>query len=329
LYFAPEEITHLTFFLNIQFFTTLAVCASLAAITFLATRKSYPAPFQDEAINNLIQYGIGVAVAAVLYFGIYMEVQHYWDQRYAENAVWTSSEYGDRYQQYDDDLLSFKTLWLIYFSAIFAAIGSLIQIRFLKDKYTMIGCLVFNALVVATFLTMGLYELSVLRSSYLFDSNNQYFYREGNIAVRYLGIVLMIPLLLINMRFMKSEIFDQRFRIAEKLLLHLAILILLSSELVHWLDMALVENSFKLGLSILWGTYALFLIVLGLWKNLGYLRIAAIVLFGVTLVKLFLYDMADMSTIARTIVMIVLGVLLLVASFLYNKNKKTVENEVQ
>lgn len=328
-YFAPEEIIHIKLFLNIQFFTTLTVCASLGMITFLSTRKSYTSPFSQADITNLIVYGTGVAGVVLLYSGIYVEIQNFWNQRYAENAVWAVSEYGDRYREYDSNILSFKTLWLIYFSAIFGLIGSLVQVRYLKDKYTMIGSLIFNVLVVATFLTIGLYELSLLRSSYLFDSDNQYFYREGNIIVRYVGIALMIPLVLMNMRFIKHEIFSKQIKVAERLLLHLGILILLSSELVHWLDMALVENSFKLGLSILWGAYALFLIVLGLWKNQGHLRIAAMVLFGVTLVKLFLYDMADMSTIAKTVVMIILGVLLLVASFLYNKNKRPVENEVQ
>ncbi|HEY0653790.1 MAG TPA: DUF2339 domain-containing protein [Chryseosolibacter sp.] len=328
-YFDPVDLIHVTFFLNIQFATTVVVSASLGAIAFIATRKTYASPFNDHAINNLITYGLGIAVAAVLYFGIYVEIQNYWNQRYVENAVWAFSEYGDRYREYDTDLLHFKTLWLIYFSAIFALVTSIVQMRFLKDKQTLVGALALNALVVAAFVTIGLFELSELRSSFLFDSDNKYFYRDGNIAVRYVGIALMIPLVLINMRFMKSEIFDQKIRIAEKLLLHLAILILLSSELVHWLDMALVENSFKLGLSILWGAYALFLIMVGLWKNQRHLRIAAIALFAVTLAKLFLYDMEDMSTIARTIVMIILGVLLLVASFLYNKTKRTVENEIQ
>jgi uncharacterized membrane protein len=118
-------------------------------------------------------------------------------------------------------------------------------------------------------------------------------------------------------------------RQAENILLHTAILVLLSSELVHWLDMAAIENSFKLSLSILWGAYALFLIILGLWKDLKHIRIAAIVLFAVTLIKLFAYDMADMSTIAKTIVMMILGVLLLVASFLYNKYKRSTGNEPQ
>lgn len=328
-YFPPGEVPEVAFFLNIQFFTTLVVCVSLAFVTFIATRKKFATPFKSTTDNQLVVYASGIMLTVVFYFGIYAEIQNYWDQRYWSTTVWTTTEYGDRYQEYNVDLLRFNNLWLIYYSALFALAASIVQIRFLKDKYTMVASLVLNAVVIATFLTMGLYELSQLRYTFLNDSANPYFLREGNIAIRYLGIALMIPLLFINMRHMKNEFFTPTLKKAEKILLHLAILILLSSELVHWLDMALVENSFKLGLSILWGAYALFLIVLGLWKNQGHLRVAAIVLFGVTLVKLFLYDMADMSTISKTIVMIILGVLLLVASFLYNKNKRPIENEIQ
>ena len=45
------------------------------------------------------------------------------------------------------------------------------------------------------------------------------------------------------------------------------------------------------------------------------------VLFGITLVKLFLYDIATMTTIGKTIVFVLLGILLLIISFLYNKYK--------
>jgi uncharacterized membrane protein len=87
-----------------------------------------------------------------------------------------------------------------------------------------------------------------------------------------------------------------------------------------------IHNSFKLSMSILWGSYALLLIVLGLWKGKAHIRITGIVLFGITLAKLFFYDMADMSTISKTVVMMILGVLLLTASFLYNKYKGSTEN---
>jgi uncharacterized membrane protein len=45
----------------------------------------------------------------------------------------------------------------------------------------------------------------------------------------------------------------------------------------------------------------------------------AFIIFGLTIVKLFFYDIAHQSTISKTIVMISLGAVLLIVSFLYNK----------
>ena len=81
------------------------------------------------------------------------------------------------------------------------------------------------------------------------------------------------------------------------------------------------RDSYKLGLSILWGIYALGLIVLGIYGHKKHLRIGAIALFGVTLLKLFFYDIADLDTISKTIVFVSLGILMLIVSFLYNKYK--------
>ena len=97
---------------------------------------------------------------------------------------------------------------------------------------------------------------------------------------------------------------------------------MLSNELINWMDLSGTEGSFKLGLSILFGLYSVFLIILGIWKNKLHLRISAIVLFSLTLLKLFFYDLSSLSTIGKTIVFIVLGVLLLVISFLYTKYRK-------
>ena len=51
------------------------------------------------------------------------------------------------------------------------------------------------------------------------------------------------------------------------------------------------------------------------------LLFAAIVLFAVTLIKLFFYDIADLDTISKTVIFVTLGILLLIISFLYNKYK--------
>ncbi len=110
-------------------------------------------------------------------------------------------------------------------------------------------------------------------------------------------------------------------------LLYFSTLWIVSCELINWMDIAGVEQTYKFGLSILWGLYSLFLIVLGIWKKKKYLRLGAIVLFGVTLVKLFLYDISHLNTIAKTIVFVSLGVLLLIISFLYNKYEHIISDD--
>jgi len=87
------------------------------------------------------------------------------------------------------------------------------------------------------------------------------------------------------------------------------------------------NESYKLGLSILWGLYSLFLIVLGIGRGKKHLRVGAISLFAVTLAKLFFYDIAELDTISKTVVFVSLGILLLIISFLYNKYKNLISGE--
>jgi uncharacterized membrane protein len=95
------------------------------------------------------------------------------------------------------------------------------------------------------------------------------------------------------------------------------------------MDLSDSEQSYKLGLSILWGLYALLLIILGIWKKKKHLRIGAIILFSFTLIKLFFYDISSLNTISKTIVFVSLGVLLLIISFLYNKYKHIIADETK
>ena len=67
--------------------------------------------------------------------------------------------------------------------------------------------------------------------------------------------------------------------------------------------------------------------MLGIWKKRAHLRIAAMALFGATLMKLFFYDLTDLDTISKTIVFLSLGILLLIISFLYNKYTRSIFEE--
>jgi uncharacterized membrane protein len=125
----------------------------------------------------------------------------------------------------------------------------------------------------------------------------------------------------------KEDWFLKEIKWLPNLFRHLFVLWILSSEMLHIMDVSGIEGSYKLSLSILWGVYALVLVFLGISNSNKYIRYAAIGLFAFTLLKLFFYDISGLNTIGKTIVFVSLGILLLVISFLYNKNKSKLFDE--
>jgi uncharacterized membrane protein len=84
----------------------------------------------------------------------------------------------------------------------------------------------------------------------------------------------------------------------------------------------LLNQNHKIGWPILWGVSAFLLIAVGMkWKN-RQLRIISLVLFLVTLLKLFLIDIKGISEGGKIAAFISLGILLLIISFMYQRLKK-------
>lgn len=73
------------------------------------------------------------------------------------------------------------------------------------------------------------------------------------------------------------------------------------------------------GITIFWSVSALALVIVGLWRRIPYLRYAGLVLFALTIGKVFLVDLADLKGLERVLAFLVAGVLLLVLSFAYQK----------
>jgi uncharacterized membrane protein len=74
-----------------------------------------------------------------------------------------------------------------------------------------------------------------------------------------------------------------------------------------------------LALSLLWTLYASALILAGVKRRSALLRWQALVLFGFAVAKVFLYDISYLDRFYRIVSFLILGVLLLVVSFLYQK----------
>ena len=71
--------------------------------------------------------------------------------------------------------------------------------------------------------------------------------------------------------------------------------------------------------SIAWGLFSLGLLVIGFWKETAGARYAAVGLLLVTLAKLFLHDLDQVGSIYRIGAFLVVSVIALGASFLYQR----------
>jgi uncharacterized membrane protein len=177
------------------------------------------------------------------------------------------------------------------------------------------------------FLIGGLLVLGEMRHLYLHPFENAVFAADASyVFTRYISFAFLAALIFVSYQFLKLDFFKDAFpalklRSTFDLVFYFSLWVLASSELINQMDFFGYDESYKLGLSILWGVYALFLVVLGIAWHRKRLRIGAFVLFALTLAKVFFYDIAHLDTISKTVVFVSLGILLLIISFLYNKYK--------
>lgn len=323
--------TRITPLLNINFLTSLLFIIAFGYINFLNQIKNNSAVWVlQKGISEIISFLIPAIFIFTLYYAFRVEIANYWNQFYKDSVLILHSEgqqYPDYYHNYD--LIKFKTIWVINYSLLFVSILSFVNFRKIRNQP--LGLINFGLLIftIAVFLIQGLYTLSELRESYLDQTLSPYYHSGAfNIGIRYISLAFVALALVTCYKYIRRDFMQRDFRLVFDFLLHTSVLWIASSELINWMDIAESTQSYKLGLTILWGVYSLLLIALGIWKKKKYLRIGAISLFGLTLLKLFLYDISYLDTIAKTIVFVSLGILLLIISFLYNKYKHIISDEV-
>lgn len=103
----------------------------------------------------------------------------------------------------------------------------------------------------------------------------------------------------------------------------------------NWNRMNFIRQSFseirnqvvKIGFPILWGGISFLFLILGIRISRRLIRIAALVLLAVTVIKLFLYDIRNVSETGKIIAFILLGVVILVISFVYQKIRKLIADD--
>jgi uncharacterized membrane protein len=83
-----------------------------------------------------------------------------------------------------------------------------------------------------------------------------------------------------------------------------------------------VDTAFQRGhtaISTMWGALGLVALYVALKRNLAWLRLAGFAIFGVSLAKIFLYDLSRLSSVTRALSFLAVGGVLLLAGFFYQR----------
>lgn len=313
-YAIDETKSGLKPFFNINLLSSLLFVGALGFMNYVRNKK-YEIQ-NNTAGQNIISYVIPALLILALFGAFFMEIWHYWHTQLLQSTIVTDPDNIMNHRNYD--LNNFKIVWMVIYSLFFVSALALVNIKRIKSRNLGIVNLVLNSIALFIFLTVGLLVLSDLRYSYLNPSKN---FNVGpmHLGIRYISFTFVALLLYTFYLYGKQAFMHINFKVPFSIIINVALLWILSAELIHWMDLSGSEQSYGLGLSILWAIYSFILIVMGIWKRRKYLRVGGIVLFGITTVKLFFYDLVGLNTISKTIVLVILGLLIIGASFLYNK----------
>ena len=285
---------------------------------------------RNDQLLKAFKIMLPVILISFVYITLRFEIAECFNQWHARTKVDLSfmNDIPRGYRSGNNDIIQFKSIGLMIYTMAFATALSFLNIGKFKDQDLGIINLILNGLILLAVVSASFGMLGSLRDSYINQTLSEY-YPHGifNILVRYLFLAFIGGMLWASFKYARQPFMKDTFRRPLDIVLYFVLLVLCSTELIQWLDLARSADSYKLELSILWGLYAVLLIILGIWKKKKHLRIMAIILFTGTLAKVFIYDIAHLDTISKTIVLIILGILLLITSYLYIKYRNLLFGE--
>ena len=96
------------------------------------------------------------------------------------------------------------------------------------------------------------------------------------------------------------------------------------STTTDWAARDGIRSARNLSLTALWAGYAVILLVVGINRRWRLVRLAALGLLVIPIVKVFVYDVFALEQVYRIIAFIGLGILLLASAYLYKRHRKTI-----
>jgi len=154
------------------------------------------------------------------------------------------------------------------------------------------------------------------------------------------GIIAIFGMAYLYVQYRDQLVGQESSRIAGLIIAaNFLLIFLLTTELAYYFDLRYqrekvyqlqrdIHGQKELAISALWAVYSILLVVLGILKKYQPVRLLAIILFGVTILKVFLLDLSDLEKIYRIISFIGLGIILLAVSFMYQRYRNQINEFV-
>ncbi|MDQ3191047.1 MAG: DUF2339 domain-containing protein [Bacteroidota bacterium] len=311
IYLHPYIVGKLPIILNKAYITGVFAIASIAITTYLLKNEK-----EGSFLALIPGYKIILPLAGivVLYISNLLELKHHLDfqvNHFSTQAIITGS---------------YNMLFIV--GIIF--LGKKLPLPDnLKNGFAFWGIL-----AIASYLIYYHGLIVSVRDSYLIGITNGLGY--------YFHYLLVALLLLISIKslsiFKKLSNFNRVTSNAYWWFFTFFFIFLVTAELDHHVLMAsfyegasiksIISQNSKIGYPILWGLSSFALIALGLKHKIKDLRIISLFLFLITLIKLFVFDIRGVSEGGKIAAFISLGVLLLIVSFMYQKLKLLLIDDV-
>jgi len=302
----PEELLPIIF--NKIFVTGVVAVAALAATLWLLRQER-----EEELVLikflpvQIYRFIVGFVLGMGLYLVLLLELRY----------------------QLVNSLLSYNTQYFILASYnYFYLLGLTLLARRNGSAFFQKAAAGMAALSIIIYVALLHPQTVFFRNQYLLHSEGSL----GSFMLHYLPLLLALALLVLLLQIVnrafgytskvgKSALWFSGFAvvfIASAELEHLSLLRFYTTEAAYY---PLLQQVRKIGFPILWGLSSFILMMIGMRRKLKTLRIVSLSLFFITLLKLFLFDIRDISEGGKIAAFICLGLILLVVSFMYQKLK--------
>lgn len=294
------DAKNLNIVFNPVFLTSLVTLITTFFSLFLLRKH----PDHDEKINDLFEYLFSILSYGVIYFAILLEIMYH-----ISSQPWIV-------------IFSVGIIFTLYY--IFAILLFRKKLDIPKASATQFMYL-FCILIIIDTAVSG----TGIVSNYLLDKISPGFY--GLYLLYWVPFTYTILQILPKSHFFKIKLsywlISVTFITALSFELY-NIYILLNAENISGMKV-LSKHFGLLYLSMIWAVLSSVLIYKGLKNNIPEYSKIGFALIAFTILKLYLYDVWEMDNISRIIAFIILGIILLLSSFLFQRLKKIIKNLVE